>query len=1171
MKGIAYSFVFFCLTYSIVVGQSPVKNEIERLPRDVVKIQQIKNLGPVEIPGKGTFSDYNVTVTPMDDGRPDAFEKIPLPAAPHQSLPMEIVPLANGEQFNTAKDARNLPLSPNGRLLSPDGLEVDFVLPNNPNDPGICATPTPYIVDGANRVAANCPPTVPCDIAANRDANIPTPAQAIKYIQLNWVVVQNTSGGASSNIDQTRIDQLMAEVNADFNAFRIQFCSDPATFVTDDVFYNLNAGTEDAGLKTTYGTTPQNWVNVYVVGNISNPNAGGYARFPYDPFGGLNIRGGVVLARGNMFLGTHTLAHELGHTFGLFHTFHGVDEVAPCTNCYEGRDLAGGGSSGGDTEGDWCSDTNPHPTNANICGDNGTDGCPPNLAWLNSPVNNHMSYSFCTSQFTPQQGGRMHCMIDTYLQNWVNFGGGTCGALPPTADFTGTPTIWQAPAIVNFTDASVPANLINTWTWNFDVTGIGGVTPATFNGQTPPPVEYTICDTQYTVSLTVSNGNGSDTETKVDYITVNCPANECDTLYTQLVTPTFNPAVYFLGAGDFLTGIPAPTLSGGVLSPIGFYERYITPTPGVTTVGAVQIALDGYLDADSNTTMQVVIYNSDPAGTPVGPPVTFLAGINPGSDLGVANAAPTAFWIPLDKAVVDSASFLVALEVFPGNTTDELQLISSTDLEGQGAGLNFANTNGFGYVSYDVFIGLDFDLFMVPMLGPWQAEPYLTGVFTLPGCDTSLVLLTDTVLYQECMTSMTFNSFYAGVLTDTVATALDSVFILYLQPPPDTVILTTTNECGRSDTNGYIITYTFDTTPDPDFVINTPLPVCAGTPVSFTGSPAGGQTYTWDFGDGTVQGGPFPAANHTYTNPGLYYVQLTVTDPSGCSGDIIKLDVIEVIDCSVNAPIAGFDIDPDTVCLGDPVTFTDTSQAVPDPPTNWFWAFDDGTFSLSQNPTHSYSSAGTFNVMLVASNSGGNDTIFFPVEVLPLPCLLPTGISLQANPVGESVVLGWEVPADVSQSVYEVQRSLDGQVFQTLGTVAWDEANSPRVYGYVDREAVRNTDLFYRIREVSPNGEAFFSNTVTTRLDLESQNWVNAYPNPVSHGEVLLVDAFLQNADEVTLQLVDVLGRVVKDESMALPSGMARLELPTADLPSGSYILRMSADWGTAVVKVIVE
>lgn len=1136
-----------------------------------------QNQGPVYVPGKGIFQPssnlqikmINTGLRPMQGHNQGVGNRIPLP-------PVDVTQTANGKHMNVLKDQRNLPLSPAGKLLNPDGLSVDFQIPNNPNDPGICITPTPTFDADETRVMANCPIAVPCDLAANRDANIPTAVDPIKFFQLRWAVVQSTSGGAGSNIDQARVDQLMAEVNADFLPFRIQFCADPVTFVTDDAMYNLNVGAEDATLKTTYGITPNQLINIYVVGGITNPNAGGYARFPYDPFGGFNIRGGVVLSRGNMFVGTHTLAHELGHTFGLYHTFHGVDEVPACTNCYEGRDLGTGASSGADTEGDWCSDTNPHPTNANICGDNGTDGCAPFLPWLNSPVNNHMSYSFCTTQFTPQQAGRMHCMIDTYLQNWVNNGGATCGAQPPVADFEGTPTFWQTPCNVNFTDLSVPSASITNWTWNFDVTGIGNVTPATFVGQTPPTVTYITCDTTYTVSLTVTNANGSDIETKVDYITVQCPAAACDTLDTQWETPPPTPTLIGFGVGDNATGYPAPTLNGGPgVFPMGFYERYITPSPGVTTVGAARIALANYFDPDSNSTLQVVLYNCDNTGLPIGAPIAGFGGINPGSDLGVpAGNVFEEYWIAFNKTVVDSPSFLVGLEVFPGDANDSLVLITSdfAPPQGQAQGLNFAGTNGFGYINYLTFIGADLDLHLVPMLGPYQAEPFITGLFELPLCDTTLVLITDTVFQSECISSMTVNSAIGGTIQDTNVFNMDSIFILYTTAPPDTFIWETINECGRTDSFAFTLTYTFDTTPAPDFVAGLPNPVCAGANIGFAATPAGMLDYTWDFGDGTVaSSGTSQLTSHTYAAPGLYYVTLTVTDPSGCQGEETKLDFIEVVDCSVNAPVAGFDIDPDTVCAGDLVTFTDTSLAVPDAPTDWLWAFDDGTFSLNQNPTHTYNTPGSYNVTLIAGNSGGDDTVTFEVFVLSLPCALPTGIELHANPVAGSVVLGWETPSDNNQPLYEVERSIDGVTYTRIGDVRWDQASAPHMYSYIDNSPLLEQDLYYRIHAVTQNGESQLSNIATVRLSAESNNWLNIYPNPLSEGQQLNVDAFLLDNSEVTIQMFDAVGRQILIDKKEMVAGLGRATIETGDLSAGTYMVRVSTNNQVQVRKIVVK
>ena len=86
----------------------------------------------------------------------------------------------------------------------------------------------------------------------------------------------------------------------------------------------------------------------------------------------------------------------------------------------------------------------------------------------------------------------------------------------PTADFSGTPLNGEAPLNVSFTDLSVMGtNGITSWTWDF---GDGG----TSFDQNPSHV-YSAQGT-YTVTLTVSDGSLSDTETKVDYIIVSAPA-----------------------------------------------------------------------------------------------------------------------------------------------------------------------------------------------------------------------------------------------------------------------------------------------------------------------------------------------------------------------------------------------------------------------------------------------------------------------------------------------------------------------------------------------------------------------------------------------------------------------------------------------------------------------
>lgn len=86
---------------------------------------------------------------------------------------------------------------------------------------------------------------------------------------------------------------------------------------------------------------------------------------------------------------------------------------------------------------------------------------------------------------------------------------------PPVADFSGNPTSGDAPLTVNFTDLS--ANTPTSWDWTF---GDGGSSTAQ-----NPSHEYANAG-DYTVSLTATNAQGSDSETKTDYITVTEPGAE---------------------------------------------------------------------------------------------------------------------------------------------------------------------------------------------------------------------------------------------------------------------------------------------------------------------------------------------------------------------------------------------------------------------------------------------------------------------------------------------------------------------------------------------------------------------------------------------------------------------------------------------------------------------
>ncbi|HKR03442.1 MAG TPA: PKD domain-containing protein [Bacteroidia bacterium] len=100
-----------------------------------------------------------------------------------------------------------------------------------------------------------------------------------------------------------------------------------------------------------------------------------------------------------------------------------------------------------------------------------------------------------------------------------------------------------------------------------------------------------------------------------------------------------------------------------------------------------------------------------------------------------------------------------------------------------------------------------------------------------------------------------------------------------------------------------------------------------------------------------------------------YRIQLTVTDPIGLS-TTVEGNVYP----SCDPPAPNFTANVTSVCAGQQVSFTDATTKFPD---SWLWSFPGGNPSSStlQNPTVTYSSSGTYNVSLTATNSRGSNSI----------------------------------------------------------------------------------------------------------------------------------------------------------------------------------------------------
>jgi len=164
-------------------------------------------------------------------------------------------------------------------------------------------------------------------------------------------------------------------------------------------------------------------------------------------------------------------------------------------------------------------------------------------------------------------------------------------------------------------------------------------------------------------------------------------------------------------------------------------------------------------------------------------------------------------------------------------------------------------------------------------------------------------------------------------------------------------------------------------------------------------SSPGTVAWAWSFGDGTVS--DEAELIHLYSSPGRYEVCLKTTNTCGQESALS----CQMLSIGCEVPEALFSI------LSNELTqsFQDSSNHSPD---TWLWTFGDGNQSTAQNPVHTYSSTGTYEVCLTTSNACGSSQQCQSVIVINTHSFFPseqTGpYQLFPNPAQSSTRLSWK-------------------------------------------------------------------------------------------------------------------------------------------------------------------
>lgn len=648
----------------------------------------------------------------------------------------------------------------------------------------------------------------------------------------------------------------------------------------------------------------------------------------------------------------------------------------------------------------------------------GTDGV---TAWSWDFDNNGVVDS------TEQSPTHTYASAGTYSVNLTVTGAGgsdselkndyiTVGAAAgPVAAFASDVVTGTAPLVVTFTDQSTgnPA----AWSWDFENDG-------TADSAEPSPTHTYMTAGIYTVNLTVSNANGSDDETKLNYITVTNAS--LPDLNITFVT-TNSQTVYASGAlfAREKNNVRSTVYNNGTVESSAAVLRIVSSDgfTGTGTIPALAAKARAYVDVDDTTIRPTQ-----------GVMVTYTATADP--DNLVAEAFE-------DNNVKASTVKTVKYNGYKGKALyweggSNVTTHASYDLHGDlihsfGDGVYYSGSFGSGWYSYNTTwtaanlpIPDGATVKEVRLYVPYTWDNSNSAATTT--VDFNNVRVTRQNWYTDVSNFGAYSTYTYGLMTYDVTS-------LFAANDQNVATFTRTGYTDAISPYGFMLAVVYEdqNATRKQIFLNEEFDLLGASPGGYSTTLAEATAYvpfsglaidtaqvtsaelttvipSGDSNEGNLymngnlvasnvwayQGGSQSPQTAVDTRDVRAYLTSTGNEAAiqstiataPCMAAIQQFLVVEYKE----APVAAFTGTPTSGTAPLAVAFTDTSANAP---TSWNWDFGDGdaTNSTTQNPVHTYAANGIYTVTLTATNSAGSDsrtmTGYITVTSAPAVVALP--------------------------------------------------------------------------------------------------------------------------------------------------------------------------------------
>ncbi len=344
--------------------------------------------------------------------------------------------------------------------------------------------------------------------------------------------------------------------------------------------------------------------------------------------------------------------------------------------------------------------------------------------------------------------------------------------------------------------------------------------------------------------------------------------------------------------------------------------------------------------------------------------------------------------------------------------------------------------------------------------------------------------------------------------------------------------------------------------------------VSASTNITSCSDPNGTVTFSFTGSDGpfefeyTVNGGPpitAIAATSPFTitdiaTPGTY--EITSLEVNGCPGTVAGSQSIT----SASAPVAASvtsscdgvaTIDLDDLNLGTP---NYSISIVYNTATSIGLTFTDTNLSGDPLIIAGTDTPGALEyTSVIITDANGCESA--PISSLSFPCPLSVDfLHFTAEKREEVAVLSWATATEENNAYFEVEHSLDGVFFESIGWVEGKGNSTERTEYNFTHSKPANGLNYYKLKQVDFDGSFSYSNTEVVSFGKETS--IRVVPTLAQNEILLLMDNPFNK--ELSMEVFAVNGQKVMD--VAIPQKAQMVSVNISELPAGSYFVRLVND-----------